>query len=79
MWLMVWDVSFQELASKEINIKTVNNNMYLLKSAVFSDQNSDKDSERSLRQMTNVNYMPRVIHKRRWNILGGEGCLKFRC
>ena len=25
MWLMVWDVSFQELASKESNIKTVNN------------------------------------------------------
>ena len=51
MWLMVWDVSFQELASKEINIKTVNNNMYLLKSAIFSDQNSDEDSERILCQL----------------------------
>ena len=51
MWLMVWDVSFQELASKEINIKTVNNNMYLLKSAVFSDQNSDENSERILCQL----------------------------
>ena len=51
MWLMVWDVSFQELASKESNIKTVNNDMYLLKSADFSGQNSDEDSERILCQL----------------------------
>ena len=51
MWLMAWDVSFQELASKESNIKTVNNDMYLLQSADFSGQNSDDDSERILRQL----------------------------
>ena len=51
MWLLAWDVSFQELASKESNIKTVNNDMYLLKSAVISGQNSDEDSERILCQL----------------------------
>ena len=41
MWLMAWDVSFQELASKESNIKTVNNDMY-------KEQNSDVHTKQSV-------------------------------